>query len=53
MIADRLHWIRDMDYDEDRSQVRSPAPLRAQARPATTGDHEVPNDFAGAPALGP
>ena len=23
MIADRLHWVRDMDYDEDRSQVRT------------------------------
>ena len=23
MIEDRLHWIRDMDYDEDRSQIRT------------------------------
>jgi predicted transposase YbfD/YdcC len=23
MIEDRLHWIRDMDWDEDRSQVRT------------------------------
>lgn len=23
MIEDRLHWIRDMDFDEDRSQVRT------------------------------
>jgi predicted transposase YbfD/YdcC len=23
MIEDRLHWVRDMDYDEDRSQVRT------------------------------
>ena len=22
-IEDRLHWVRDMDYDEDRSQVRT------------------------------
>ena len=23
MIEDRLHWIRDMDFDEDRSQIRT------------------------------
>jgi predicted transposase YbfD/YdcC len=23
LIEDRLHWVRDMDYDEDRSQVRT------------------------------
>jgi hypothetical protein len=23
MIVDRLHWIGDMDFDEDRSQVRT------------------------------
>jgi predicted transposase YbfD/YdcC len=23
MIEDRLHWVRDMDWDEDRSQVRT------------------------------
>ena len=23
MIEDRLHWVRDLDYDEDRSQVRT------------------------------
>jgi predicted transposase YbfD/YdcC len=23
MIEDRLHWVRDMDFDEDRSQVRT------------------------------
>ena len=22
-IEDRLHWVRDMDFDEDRSQVRT------------------------------
>jgi predicted transposase YbfD/YdcC len=22
-IEDRLHWVRDMDYDEDRSQIRT------------------------------
>jgi predicted transposase YbfD/YdcC len=24
-IEDRLHWVRDMDFDEDRSQVRTAA----------------------------
>jgi predicted transposase YbfD/YdcC len=23
MIEDRLHWVRDMDFDEDRSQIRT------------------------------
>jgi predicted transposase YbfD/YdcC len=23
VIEDRLHWVRDMDYDEDRSQIRT------------------------------
>ena len=23
MIEDRLHWVRDMDDDEDRSQIRT------------------------------
>jgi hypothetical protein len=23
MIEDRLHWVRDLDWDEDRSQVRT------------------------------
>jgi predicted transposase YbfD/YdcC len=22
-IEDRLHWIRDLDFDEDRSQIRT------------------------------
>ena len=26
-IEDRLHWVRDMDYDEDRSQVRTASGL--------------------------
>jgi predicted transposase YbfD/YdcC len=25
MIEDRLHWVRDMDFDEDRSQIRTAA----------------------------
>jgi len=24
-IEDRLHWVRDLDFDEDRSQVRTAA----------------------------
>jgi len=74
-IEDRLHWVRDMDFDEDRSQVRTasgprvmaslpghhhlaagrrrqhrrrPALPRPAAQPATTNDHELLNDFAGA-----
>jgi hypothetical protein len=23
MIEDRLHWVRDLDFDEDRSYVRT------------------------------
>jgi hypothetical protein len=23
MIEDRLHWVRDLDFDEDRSQIRT------------------------------
>ena len=38
-IEDRLHWVRDLDFDEDRSQVRT-APARASSPPpcATTPD---------------
>jgi len=25
-IEDRLHWVRDMDFDEDRSQIRTIGP---------------------------
>ena len=31
MIEDRLHWIRDMDYDEDRSQIRTASGPRVMA----------------------
>ena len=31
MIGDRLHWVRDMDYDEDRSQVRTASAPRVMA----------------------
>ena len=27
----RLHWVRDMDYDEDRSQVRTASGPRVMA----------------------
>ena len=30
-IEDRLHWIRDMDYDEDRSQIRTASGPRVMA----------------------
>ncbi|HWG12256.1 MAG TPA: ISAs1 family transposase [Streptosporangiaceae bacterium] len=30
-IEDRLHWVRDMDFDEDRSQVRTASGPRAMA----------------------
>jgi predicted transposase YbfD/YdcC len=30
-IEDRLHWVRDMDYDEDRSQVRTASGPRIMA----------------------
>jgi hypothetical protein len=31
LIEDRLHWIRDMDWDEDRSQVRTANGRRVMA----------------------
>ena len=31
MIEDSLHWIRDMDYDEDRSQIRTASGPRVMA----------------------
>ena len=31
VIEDRLHWVRDMDYDEDRSQVRTASGPRVMA----------------------
>jgi predicted transposase YbfD/YdcC len=30
-IEDRLHWVRDLDYDEDRSQVRTACGPRVMA----------------------
>lgn len=30
-IANRLHWVRDVTFDEDRSQVRTRVPPRAVA----------------------
>ncbi len=30
-IEDRLHWVRDMDFDEDRSQARTAAGPRIMA----------------------
>jgi predicted transposase YbfD/YdcC len=30
-IEDRLHWVRDLDYDEDRSQVRTASSPRVMA----------------------
>jgi hypothetical protein len=30
-IEDRLHWVRDMDFDEDRSQIRTAAGPRVMA----------------------
>jgi predicted transposase YbfD/YdcC len=30
-IEDRLHWVRDMDYDEDRSQIRTASAPRVMA----------------------
>ena len=30
-IEDRLHWVRDMDFDEDRSQIRTAAGPRIMA----------------------
>ena len=31
MIEDRLHWVRDMDFDEDRSQIRTASGPRVMA----------------------
>ena len=31
LIEDRLHWVRDNDFDEDRSQVRTAAGPRVMA----------------------
>lgn len=30
-IEDRLHWVRDMDFDEDRSQIRTASAPRVMA----------------------
>ena len=30
-IEDRLHWVRDMDFDEDRSQIRTASGPRIMA----------------------
>ena len=30
-IEDRLHWVRDLDYDKDRSQVRTASAPRVMA----------------------
>jgi Transposase DDE domain len=34
-IEDRLHWIRDIDFDEDHSQVRTAAGPQIMAACAT------------------
>ena len=31
LIEDRLHWVRDMDWDEDRSRVRAASAPRVMA----------------------
>ena len=31
MIEDRPHWVRDMEYDEDRTQVRTASAPRVMA----------------------
>jgi predicted transposase YbfD/YdcC len=31
LIEDRLHWIPDLDYDEDRSQIRTASAPRVMA----------------------
>ena len=31
LIEDRLHWVRDLDYDEDRSQIRTASAPRVMA----------------------
>ena len=30
-IEDRLHWVRDMDFDEDHSQIRTASGPRIMA----------------------
>jgi hypothetical protein len=30
-VVARLHWIRDLDYDEDRSQIRTASAPRVMA----------------------
>ena len=30
-IEDRLHWVRDMDFDQDRSQIRTASGPRVMA----------------------
>ena len=30
-MEDRLHWVRDMDFDEDRSQIRTASGPRIMA----------------------
>jgi DDE_Tnp_1-associated len=32
-IEDRLHWVRDLDFDEDRSQIRTAAGPQIMASP--------------------
>ena len=39
MIEDRLHWVRDMDYDEDRSQIRTASGPRVMASLAQPRPH--------------
>ena len=36
MIEDRLHWVRDMAYDEDRSQIRTASGPRSWPACATS-----------------
>jgi predicted transposase YbfD/YdcC len=31
LIEDRLHWVRDLDWDEDRSQIRTASAPRVMA----------------------
>ena len=38
-IEDRLHWVRDMDFDEDRSQIRTGSGPRIMA---SADDHVIP-----------
>jgi len=30
-MEDRLHWVRDLDFDEDRSQIRTASGPRVMA----------------------